>query len=54
MEERPELWNPELWRKNNAAFPLKDAYDMEDIVRRSRGGSDITKEAEESRIQAEV
>jgi hypothetical protein len=54
MEERPEMWNPDLWRKNSETFPLKDEYDLESIVRRSPGRSDRTKEIEEGRSQAEV
>jgi hypothetical protein len=54
MEERPELWKPDLWRKNSETFPLKDEYYLDSIVRRSTGRSDSTKEIEEGRSQAEV
>jgi hypothetical protein len=54
MEERPELWKPDLWRKNGETFPLKDDYDLGSIVRRSPGRADSTKEIEEGRSQAEV
>jgi hypothetical protein len=54
MEERPELWKPDLWRKNSGTFPLKDDYDLESVVRRSLGRSGSTKEIEEGRSQAEV
>ncbi|PSN34798.1 hypothetical protein C0J52_24369 [Blattella germanica] len=37
MEESPELWKPDLWRKNNENFPLRDEFDIQHIVRRSTG-----------------
>ncbi|XP_069688185.1 uncharacterized protein ETH isoform X2 [Periplaneta americana] len=50
MEEAPELWKPDLWRKNGQSFPLKDDIDYQHIVRRSTGN----KEIDEVRSQAEV
>jgi hypothetical protein len=47
MEERPELWKPELWHRNSEAFPLRDQFDLEPLVRRSAGPSDSAKESEE-------
>ncbi|XP_023707959.1 uncharacterized protein LOC111864713 [Cryptotermes secundus] len=54
MEERPELWKPDLWSKNSEPFPLKDEYDLESVVRRSPGRSDSAKDIEEARSRAEV
>jgi hypothetical protein len=54
MEERPELWKPDLWSKNSETFPLKDEYDLESVVRRSPRRPESTKELEEGRSQAEV
>jgi hypothetical protein len=54
MEDTPELWKPELWRKNSETFPLKDDFDLEYVMRRSPGRFGSTKEVEEGRSQAEV
>jgi hypothetical protein len=47
MEERPELWKPELWHRNSEAFPLRDQFDLEPLVRRSAVPPDSAKESEE-------
>jgi hypothetical protein len=54
MEESPELWKPDLWRKNGEGFPLKDDYDIQRVLRMSPGRFDSTKELEEGRSQAEI
>jgi hypothetical protein len=54
MEETPELWKPDLWRKNRDTFPLRDDFDVEHVMRRSSGRFGNNKEVEEGRSQAEV
>lgn len=54
MEEAPELWKPDLWRKNSETFPLRDDFDVEQVVRRSPGRFGSTKEIDEGRSQVEV
>ena len=54
MEETPEMWKPELWRRNGKVFPLKDDYDMQRVLRMSPGRFESTKEIDEGRSQAEI
>jgi hypothetical protein len=54
MEEKPEMWKPDLWRRNGEVIPLKDDYDIQGVLRMSRGRFDSTKQIEEGRSQAEM
>jgi hypothetical protein len=54
MEETPELWKPDLWRKNSETFPLKDDYDLDRVLRIPPERFGSNKEIEEVRSQAEV
>jgi hypothetical protein len=54
MEETPEKWTPDLWRRNGEVFPLKDDYDIQHVLRMSPGRFDSTKELEEGRSHAEI
>ncbi|GFG39696.1 hypothetical protein Cfor_04781 [Coptotermes formosanus] len=54
MEETPELWKPDLWRRNGEIFPLKDDYDIQHVLQRSPGRFGSTKEIQEGRNQGDV
>jgi hypothetical protein len=54
MEETPEMWKPDLWRRDGEVIPLKDDYDIQGVLRMPRGRFDSTKEIQEGRSQAEI
>jgi hypothetical protein len=54
MEETPEMWKPDIWRRNGEVFPLKDDYDIPRVLRMSAGRFGNTKELEEGRSQPEI
>ncbi|KAJ9580941.1 hypothetical protein L9F63_023888 [Diploptera punctata] len=54
MEMNPDIWNPDLWRKNSQFYPMRDEYDIPHVTRRSIGPDNNEKRAvEDSRNQAE-
>jgi len=53
-EETPDMWKPDLWRRNGEAFPLKDEYEMRRVLRMSAGRLDSSKELEEGPSEEEM